>query len=331
MGGKGVYQFLYLVNTPRVSALAGSNISLPVDDPALAYYNPALLSDSMNKHFTLNYVNYFGDINYGYTGYAMKLREKEVISLGIHHINYGKFKKADEAGVISGTFYASEYALNLIYSRKIDSMFRWGVNLKPVLSVFEHYRSYGCVADAGIYYMNHARQLYGGIVIKNFGTQIKPYTEKNYEPIDYDIQFGITKKLKHAPLRLSVTLQHLENWKLWYENPNSPSNQNAVLDDEEPRERSSFAKKSDEFMRHVIIGTEIILSKNFYIGLGYNYKLRREMAVETRPFMVGTSWGFGFRISKFHFSYARASYHLAGASNLFSLSTNLNEFYKKGK
>ena len=45
--------------------------------------------------------------------------------------------------------------------------------------------------------------------------------------------------------------------------------------------------------------------------------------------MVGFSWGFGIKISKFHFSYGRATYHLAGGSNHFSLSTNLSDFYHK--
>jgi hypothetical protein len=44
--------------------------------------------------------------------------------------------------------------------------------------------------------------------------------------------------------------------------------------------------------------------------------------------MVGFSYGFGIKISKFHLSYGRATYHLAGASNHFSISTNFSSFYK---
>ena len=40
----------------------------------------------------------------------------------------------------------------------------------------------------------------------------------------------------------------------------------------------------------------------------------------------GFSWGFGIRISKFHLNYGRASYHLAGASNHFSITTDLSSF-----
>jgi len=52
------------------------------------------------------------------------------------------------------------------------------------------------------------------------------------------------------------------------------------------------------------------------------------MKVNAHPGMVGFSMGFGFRVSKFHFSYGRASYHLAGGTNHFSLTVNLSEFYR---
>ena len=328
MGGKGTYQFLYLTNAPHFAALGGNNISLIEEDPALAYHNPALLTDSMQKHFALNYVNYFSDINYGYAGYAMKMKSKGTVGIGIHYINYGDFIQADETGNITGDFTASEYAFNLMYSRSLDSSFRVGVNIKPVISVFETYRSYGVVADAGVLYYNHKRLFSAGLVLKNFGTQIKPYTEKNYEPIDFDIQLGITKKLKHAPIRISITAQHLEDWNLVYSDPNSQDNQTDLITGE-TKKKSYVSRKGDELMRHLIFGTELILSKNFYIGFGYNYQRRKDMVEETRPYMVGTSWGFGMRISKFHINYARASYHLSGASNLFSISTNLADFYKK--
>jgi len=328
MGGAGTYQFLYLTNSPRVAALGGNNLTLNESDPALAYQNPALLNDSMNKHLALNYVNYFTDINYGYVGYAMNFPKYGNVSVGIHHINYGKFDGTDETGTFTGKFYAAEYAFNFIYSKSVDSSFKYGINLKPVLSVLEHYKSFGLVADIGVLYNNNKRKFTTSFVIKNLGTQITTYYSNHYEPIDFDLQLGVTKKLKHAPLRISITAQHLENWKLTFTNPNSTENGSDLITGQ-TKKQSKLSIYGDEFMRHIIIGAEIILSKNFYVGLGYNYQRRKEMLVDTRPFMVGTSWGFGFRISKFNFCYARASYNLAGASNLFSISTNLADFYKK--
>jgi predicted Na+-dependent transporter len=45
--------------------------------------------------------------------------------------------------------------------------------------------------------------------------------------------------------------------------------------------------------------------------------------------MVGFSMGLGLKVSKFHIAYGRSTYHLAGATNHFSLTTSLSEFYRK--
>jgi hypothetical protein len=74
---------------------------------------------------------------------------------------------------------------------------------------------------------------------------------------------------------------------------------------------------------------EFLPGENFYVNVGYNYQRRQELKVLVRVGMVGFSWGFGMKINKYRFSYGRATYHLAGASNHFSLSVNLSEFYKQ--
>ncbi|MGM0474970.1 MAG: type IX secretion system protein PorQ, partial [Bacteroidota bacterium] len=141
----------------------------------------------------------------------------------------------------------------------------------------------------------------------------------------FEVQAGITQGLEHAPFRFSVTLQHLERWDLTYE----AGDRQTINTVNEPVERSRFDVFGDNLMRHVVLGVEFLMGENFHVDLGYNYKRRKEMKVSTRPGMVGFSWGFGFRVSKFHFAFGRASYHLAGGTNHFSLTTNLSEFYRK--
>ena len=154
------------------------------------------------------------------------------------------------------------------------------------------------------------------------GAQITSYTA-NMESLPFEIQAGVTQGLAHAPFRFTVTLQHLERWDLSYTLQDDDVSF-SVSDDE----KSGFDEFADNFMRHVIFSTEFLLGKNFYIDVGYNYKRRKEMMVSSRHGMVGFSAGFGFRVSKFHFSFGRASYHLAGGTSHFSLTTNLSEFYR---
>ena len=84
----------------------------------------------------------------------------------------------------------------------------------------------------------------------------------------------------------------------------------------------------DQVMRHFVFGLEIVPSDNFYVAAGYNHRRRQELGLSEKMSTTGFSWGFGFRIYKFHFAYGSARYHLAGTSNHFSISTNLSNFGK---
>lgn len=325
IGGTHTYDFLNLVNSARVASFGGDVIAINDNDFNLTYHNPALLNPEMNQDMLVNYVNYFTDINYGYAAYATNLNNKGTFSGGIQYINYGKFIAADEKGIVTGEFKAAEYAINLIYAQAIDSNFRVGVNVKPIISTLEKYTSLGLVADFGVVY-NKPRSLFtAALVIKNLGTQLKTYANQK-ESMPFNIQLGISQKLKHAPFLFSITFDHLEKWDLTYEVPEDESILNPFP--EEENSESNIDKIADQFMRHVLIGVEFNPVNNFYVRAGYNYRRRQEMLIESRTSTIGFSFGFGVKISKFHISYGRATYHLAGASDHFSISTNLDSFKK---
>ncbi len=321
-GGESTYSFLGLANSARVASLGGEVVSIKDDDLNMVFHNPALLTAGMHNNLTLNYVNYFAGVNYGYASYAYSAGEKGNFGAGMHYVNYGTFDRTDELGNAQGTFKASEYALNLFYSRSfLDSALTAGVNLKPIYSSMEQYSSFGLAVDLGVTYHLSKSMTTFGLVLKNMGAQITSYTSTR-EPLPFEIQAGVTQGLAHAPFRFTITFQHLERWDLSY----------TLQDDDvsfsDDAEKSGFDDFADNLMRHVILGTEFLIGENFHIDLGYNYKRRKEMQVNARPGMVGFSAGFGFRVSKFHFSFGRASYHLAGGTSHFSLTTNLSEFYR---
>jgi len=326
IGGNATYDFLNLTNSARVAALGGENISLQDSDLNFVYNNPALLNNAMDENIVINYVNYFADINYGYVGYARNFDKVGNFAAGLHYINYGKFTKADETGVITGEFKAFELALNIFHSRVVfDSLFVIGLNLKPIYSKLETYTSFGLAFDIGLSYSNTDKLFSAGLVIKNIGHQIKPYIENNYEPLPFDIQLGISQKLKHAPFRFSLLLHHLYKWDLTY---NINANQafstapNTIIEQKE----SDFLDKT---FRHAIFSVEFIPTKNFILMIGYNHQKRKEMLVLTKPFIVGFSWGVQIRIKKFQIVYSQSLQHLSGVSNNISLNLNLKHFYKK--
>ncbi len=328
VGGNSTYNFLNLSNSARVAALGGQNISINDNDLNFVYHNPALLNSKMAKNIVLNYVNYFSDINYGYIAYADNFKKIGTAAAGLHYINYGKFIKADELGNITGEFKAFELALNLFWSLPVlDSMFTTGINLKPVYSQLETYKSFGIACDLAANYQSKDKLLSASLVVKNIGSQIKPYYGNNYEALPFDIQLGVSQRLEHAPLRISLLLHHLYKWDLTY-NKSSNLAYTDIADNTTYNNKYSF-NIADNILRHSIISAEFIPTENFIIMLAYNHKRRKEMAVETRPFLVGFSAGIYIKISKLTISYGHAIYHLAGASQHFSINLNLADFYHR--
>ena len=318
IGGESTYQFLEITNSARIAALGGTQIA--INDSAdlnLPFHNPALLHKYMNNRVLVNYVNYLADVNLGYASFAKNIDSIGTFAAGMHYINYGDFREATELGELTGnSFKAAEYALNLMYANNYKRL-RYGINLKPVLSVFESYQSFGLAADLGVSYASADGFTNVGLVARNMGTQITTYYDSgDREPLPFELQAGISRRLEYAPLIFSLTLQHLNNWDLVNLEPENPNEIN-IFEREE-----GFAK---QVFRHMVFGVEILPSQNFILRAGYNYQRRQELKFDEKLSTVGLSMGFGIKIKRFHFDFASTRFHLAGTSNLFSLAINLNE------
>lgn len=321
IGGESTYRFLTLTNSARVASLGGSHVA--INDSAdlnLPFHNPSLLRATMTGQVLVNYVNYLADVNYGYASYALPIKYG-TLAAGMHYINYGNFAEATEEGEITGnTFKAAEYALNIIWANNYRN-WRYGINIKPVLAVFESYQSVGMAFDAGVSWVSSNRLTSFGLAARNFGTQFSTYYDNGEkESLPFDLLAGISQKLAYAPLILSVTAHNLNNWKLAKPEEKPLEGEEQFI---EPAE--SIGK---QFMRHLIFGMEVMPSPAFTIRAGYNYHLRQELKVEERLSTVGFSLGFGVKIKRFRLDYATTRYHIAGSSNHFSLAFNIgNQVY----
>lgn len=321
-GGDNVYEFLNLTHSAYVSAIGGGNVSVFSNDINLAGHNPGLLNSEMDKSLAIDYVNYFAGINYGMAMYGRSFEGIGNFGTGITYLNYGSFTEADEAGNITGSFTASEYAFSILYSRAIDTLFHIGVAIKPVLSHLEKYTSFGLALDIGASYHSRDNLFSAGIAIKNIGSELTTYAGEEKLPLPFEIQAGVSQKLAHAPFRLSLTLRHLEKFDLTYQyyTPQSAT--------DTPPEDPGFG---ENLLRHMIFGLELVPHKNFYLAGGYNYQRRSELRVDSRGSSVGFSWGFGIKTSFIDIEFGRASYHLAGASNHMTMIFRPGLLYKKSR
>lgn len=324
IGGNSTYDFLNIPVSARVAALGGNVICVKDDDVNLSLQNPSLLNSSMNNQLAMNYVNYLAGTNFGNVIYCKDYDSIGTFSVGMQFFNYGKFIEADPNGNITGQFEAGEYSLNLGYSRQLDSNFSVGANLKTIYSSLANYTSFGSAIDLGATYNNVQKRYTIAAVIQNMGIEWKPYVKGDREPLPFEMQMGISKKLKHAPFRFSIIAQHLQKWDLTYADSvtTNPLTQDTV-------KKNKAQVFGDKLMRHVVIGTEFLITKNFNLRAGFDYERRAELEAAARPGMAGFSFGFGLRIFKFQLSYGRAVYNIAGGTNQFSISTNMSDFYSK--
>lgn len=322
--GQGVYQFLNLPVSSRLAALGGTNVSLRDNDLNFAFQNPSLLTAEMHNVVGLNMANYLADIQFGSAVYSRTFGTKNYFAVGIQYVDYGAFKETTELNEIIGEFSAKDYAMSLIYARPITDKITVGTTLKPVYSAYEHYTSFGVAMDAGVNYKSTSDLFSAGLVLRNIGTQFKGYYSdefgQHYEPLPFDIQMGMSKKLAHAPLRLSVTLHNMQKWDLSYQSTNQPTE---TLDDTASSNDIGFI---DMAFRHSIFAVEFVPTKSFYITAAYNHRRHAEMKMSGFKSMAGFSFGGGIKLYKFHVGFGMTQFQVGNYSYQFSISTSLNEF-----
>lgn len=319
-GGSHSYAFLNLESSARMAASGGSAIAIKDGDANIGFINPSLLDSSMHKSLAINYINYFASVNYGYAGYIHQFG-KVTGSANLMYLNYGTFKRTDELGNITGQFVANEMVLSFGAGYQVDTSFSIGSNFKIINSILDSYSSFGLAIDLAGSYHNKAKNFTATVMMRNIGMQLKNYTETSNAPLPFSIDVGISKKAANAPFRILAVMKDLQRWDLTYNDPNAEPE----LDengDPIPFQPAGFLEK---MMRHFGAGVEFIPSKAFFVDFGFNYRRRQELKLDNRPGMIGFSVGGGIKIKRFMFSYGRASYHRAGASNHITVTTRITK------
>lgn len=328
-GGLNTLDFLQLVQPARISAIGGANLSVFDGDANMTGFNPGLLNGQMHDKVALNFVDYFAGINYGNVSYTYGIDTvvDRVAQVNLMNANYGTMQYADATGQLTGgSFTANDAVLNLSYAQQLSKQIRGGVTMKFIYSAIESYQAFGVACDLGASYYNEEKEFSMGFSVLNIGPNISYSDNGAREPLPTQVLFGISKKLKYAPFRLSVTFENLQKWDLTVQNPNLTPQTDPLTGELIPVKQPGFLDKA---MRHVVIGGEILLTKNFHIRTGFNYRRMRELSLAARPGLVGMSLGLGFRINRFHLSYARSSYHRAGGTNSISILTRIGDFRSK--
>ena len=326
LGGQHVYEFLSLPSSGRVTALGGSVISILDDDISLANHNPASLNPLMHNRINFSHNIHFADISNGYVSYARHLSKWGITThAAINYISYGEFIAADDRDVVNGTFKAGETAIVFGASKRVNERIILGANLKTVFSSFENYNSTGMAADLGLNYVGADSSFVFSIVANNIGGELSSYTENYRGSAPFNLQIGITKRLKYLPFRIGIIADNLHRWNVRYDDPDRVVETNLFGETEE---QSEISERADNLFRHLIFSGEFLLGKrgNLRLRIAYRHIRSQELAVEGFRSLAGFSGGFGIKVSKFRLDYGVGYHHLAGATNHITISTGLNEF-----
>ncbi len=304
--GESVFKFLELPFSSHAAALGGDNISIIEDDITMAIHNPALLSSVANKTLNFNYMNYIDGVGVGSAAFSRTLGERSTWAVTAQYVNYGDFKGSTSEDIEQETFSAKDMAFTGIYSYNLTDYWSGGITTKMIYSTYEKYSSFAVGVDLGLNYYSGDSDLSASIVVRNLGGQIKTFDEIR-EKLPVNLLVGISRKLSHAPFRLSVTMHDLTNWDT-----------SSTTSDTENKD-----KFSKVFLNHFILGIDFLPSETTYISLGYNCKRASDMKVNGSSGWSGIGLGAGVQIKRLKIGTSYAKYHPSSSSLFFNFAMTL--------
>lgn len=326
LGGKHTFASLDLSYSARTVGLGNDFITARDNDLTLGLLTPSLLNLEQSNATSFSHSILSGGINYGMVGYAHKIKNAGIMSGHVRYVSYGKMDETNEYGDVIGSFRAGDVIAGLGFQHDVNRFISVGANLNFIFSNYSYYNAFGMTLDlAGTFHFDKANTLVTAL-IKNAGYQFDGYTQKNHEPIRPNMQIGVSHKIKHAPLRLSVLIHDLNKWDLTYNDPFLKPTKDPLTGDTIPVKRSGFGEKLG---RHFTFQLELLPTKYLQFRFAFNYQQRQQMKVVDRTGLAGFSFGFGLMLKKFQLQYGINIVSTAGFNNMFTLSTNIDEWKKR--
>lgn len=288
----GVFHFLQLPFSSHAAALGGENVSIIEDDITMALHNPALLSCVADKTLNLNYMLYIDGVNVGSAAFSRTAGERSSWAIAAQYVDYGTLKEMNEENIELGMFSAKDMFLCGIYTYDLSDYWSGGVKANLIYSNYEKYSSFAIGVDLGLNYYNQSNDFSASLVARNLGGQLIAF-DNRHEKLPIDVQVGISKRLAHAPFRISATLYDLTDWS------------------------------GTSFFDHAVLGLDFLPTEQFYLSVGYNFRRADEMKVTGSSHWAGLTAGAGIQIKRFKLGAAYSKYHISSSSLIFNLAFTL--------
>ena len=290
------YNFLRLPVGAHATALGGDNITLIEDDPTLMFNNPALLSSVSDKTIGLNFMTYMQGSKTASASFSRVAGVKASWGVTAQYVDYGSMKETDMFNTEKGEFSAKDIAVSGVFSYELAERIVGGISAKFITSYIGEYNSIAVGVDLGVNYYHPDKELSLSVAARNLGGQLSAYHE-DFERMPIDVQIGATKRLKGSPLRFSASLVDMTHLNY-------------------------------KFINHLVVGADLLLGQNIWVGGGYNFRRAKEMTLNSgddneSSHGAGLSLGAGINLERFKLNLAYAKYHVSSSSIVINLALSI--------
>ncbi|MBI4050914.1 MAG: PorV/PorQ family protein [Elusimicrobia bacterium] len=208
MAGGSTASFLKIGVGARPIGMGNAFTAIANDINAIAW-NPAGLSQLSKREVGLMHAELFADTRYDFLGYAHPT-SIGTFGLGINYLSQAKIESRSADRSASGSFGASDMALNIAYGRPIPSGTRLGINFKYLQSQISDVKAQGWAVDLGALHRTPIAGLNLGLAVQNLGPGLKFIEESS--PLPLTFATGFTYHL-HLGMALALDLKHMPHDK----------------------------------------------------------------------------------------------------------------------
>jgi hypothetical protein len=322
LGGSSAFSFLRSPSNPLAMALGTANVSVITRDPMATALNPALLREDMHARLSVSANAFFSGARRIGARYCHDIggERPTLLSADIDYLDYGSSPSTDPSGNLLGEFRARDHAVRLTASRSYGERWHYGLTLSFAGSTYGIYRSQALLADVGLTYTDTSGLFQAGFTARNMGAQLRTYAGRA-EDMPFDLQVGVTKRLRHAPLQFSLTAQRAHRFDILYRDTSFNIANFGV-----PGPGGTL----ENLFRHFVFAVQGYVGDKVELSLGYNHLRRAELAIPNGANgMAGFSAGAAVLLRRLQVRFARSVYQNGLAYSQFGLSVSLGRILQE--
>lgn len=320
LGNTSGFEWLNTSKSAHACGLGDWHISEGNRDPSVLFFNPSAIDESTYSTIQVNHEFFSKGVTMSSLVAIRPMPKWDATVAGhVRYLNYGKFDQRSVDNTLEGSFSANGYAIGATVSRQLDDKVDIGATVSFLGSSIERYNSFGLGLDLGArYYLDSLKQTIISLQVNNVGSLVKRFGNESTS-LPYESSIGISKRLKHIPLRFGVLYKDIDRWDIVYDDPaRRKINSIDVSSSGEELGVIKFAKK---FARHLAFNLEVSLGKRnlFQLRAGYDVRRQQEFAITNFRSISGFSYGLGVNLRRLKIDYGHSRYHTGGGINQFSL------------